>query len=117
MDGYLNKLERAGCILHVLHGEDDEVVPVHCSYQLQKRYPNLKLQTRFGGMKVDPQKAAGRCDGKSIIIVWQSGRRFYRCRNADIGNQVHTLRIRRWREKARAKLGLTEVKKIKVPCG
>ncbi|MCO5587710.1 hypothetical protein L7F22_041661 [Adiantum nelumboides] len=44
MDGYLFELERAGCIIHALHGKEDKVVPVHCSYQLQKRYPTLKLQ-------------------------------------------------------------------------
>eukprot|EP00250_Pteridium_aquilinum_P001335 c11546_g1_i1 orf=226-648(+) len=44
LNGYLSTLERGGCNIYVLHGIDDTVVPTHCSYQLEKRYRNVKLE-------------------------------------------------------------------------
>ena len=45
MEGYLDVVKnRLKCAVTVIHGRDDEVIPVECSYNVQSRVPRAQVK-------------------------------------------------------------------------
>ncbi|ERM97713.1 probable lysophospholipase BODYGUARD 3 [Amborella trichopoda] len=64
MDGYLDTVKELGCEVTVLHGRDDELLPVECSYAVKSRVPRANVQVVEKAdhitIVVDRQKAFAR---------------------------------------------------------
>ncbi|KAM7259102.1 hypothetical protein ACFE04_014843 [Oxalis oulophora] len=44
LDTYLDKVDNLKCRITIFHGEDDELIPVECSYNVQKRIPRARVK-------------------------------------------------------------------------